>query len=63
MGMANIDELAGFINDITDSDVYEIVPSEPYPVDLDEASDRAEQEVTNRIFPEIANPLPRHHHL
>ncbi len=58
MGMANIDELAGFINDITDSDVYEIVPSEPYPVDLDEASDRAEQEVTNRIFPEIANPLP-----
>lgn len=58
MGMANLNELAGFINDVTDSDVYEIVPAEPYPIDLAAASERAENELNNRIFPEIANPLP-----
>lgn len=58
MGMANLNELAGFINDITDSDVYEIVPTERYPIDLTAASERAENELNNRIFPNIANPLP-----
>lgn len=58
MGMANLDQLATYINDISDSDVYEIIPAEPYPLDLTAAAERAEDELSNRVYPTIANPLP-----
>lgn len=56
--IGNTKRLGNFIQESTNSDVYEIIPEEDYPVEYEDTADLAREEQRADVRPSIANPLP-----
>lgn len=53
----NVQQMARWISEETDGDLFRIVPSEPYGKNFDDCADRAKNELDNGIRPEISEHI------
>ncbi|MFM9448766.1 flavodoxin [Streptomyces acidiscabies] len=56
--VGNTARIAGFIHDRLGGDIFEIVPTRPYPVDYDQTVDQAQREESRNIYPAIKGAVP-----
>ena len=50
--------VANFIKDLTNADIIELQPSNPYPKDYDQTCRRAKKELTRKELVPISNSIP-----
>ncbi len=55
----NGQQMARWISEETDGDLFRIVPTEPYGEDFDSCADRAKNELDNGIRPELAEHIDK----
>lgn len=56
--VGNTAQIAQFIHESVGGDIYEIVPADPYDGSYEDTLQRATEEQTDRVFPEIAGTAP-----
>lgn len=57
ISIGNTAKMAGFIKDYSGGDIFEIVPSTPYPNSYEKTKELAQQEIANNSRPAIKNKL------
>ncbi len=55
----NVHQMADWVKEYSDSEIYRIIPKDPYSSVYEEVADRAKEEQDNNIFPELDNPIDK----